>query len=178
MLTTERLIIRSLIKEDAPIIEELASDYEIAKTTLSIPHPYPKGGALTWLQQVEEQNKLGKAVMYGIINKETNLLIGVMGLNLRKVFDRAELNYWIGKPHWGKGYASEAAQKLVSYCFEELHLNKVYAAAFTTNPGSWRVMEKIGMKHEGTFKQHVKKWEEYMDLTYYGMTREDYEEMK
>ncbi len=68
----------------------------------------------------------------------------------------------------------EAAKTLLHYGFNELHLNKIFAAAFTNNPGSWRIMEKIGMKHEGTFKQHVVKSGEPMDITYYGILLDEY----
>ncbi|WP_374937158.1 GNAT family N-acetyltransferase [Bacillus clarus] len=51
----------------------------------------------------------------------------------------------------------------------------MFATVFIENPGSWRIMEKIGMKHEGTLKQHVIKWNKPMDLTCFGILREDYE---
>ncbi|MBE4909589.1 GNAT family N-acetyltransferase [Bacillus luteolus] len=174
MLETNRLLIRELGAEDAEIVEELAGDYDIAKTTLSIPHPYPKGGAIGWISSVKEHNEAKRTATFATINKEDNQLIGVIGFNLHMAFNRGEINYWIGKPHWGKGYATEAAKKMVHYGFHELGLNRIYAASFTSNPGSWKVMEKLGMKHEGTFKQHVKKGDEYIDLTYYGMVKEDY----
>ncbi len=174
MLETSRLLIRGLIAEDAETVEKLAGVYEIAKTTLSIPHPYPKGGAIGWINSLKESEQAKRQVTFAIISKESNSLIGVIGFNLSMSFNRGEINYWIGKPYWGKGYATEAAQEMFRYGFNELGLNRIYAASFTSNPGSWKVMEKLGMKHEGTFKQHVKKGDEYIDLTYYGMVKEDY----
>lgn len=174
MLETNRLFLRPLSLIDADQVEELAGDYEIAKSTLSIPHPYPKGSAIDWINFVKESEQAKRQITFAIINKESNSLIGVIGFNLQMAFERGEINYWIGKPYWGKGYATEAAREMFRYGFNELGLNRIYAASFTSNPGSWKVMEKLGMKHEGTFKQHVKKGDEYIDLTYYGMVKDEY----
>ncbi|MFB5188719.1 GNAT family N-acetyltransferase [Alicyclobacillus fastidiosus] len=79
-----------------------------------------------------------------------------------------------GKPFWGNGYATEAARRIVSYGFEELKLNRIWAAAFMRNPASSNVMKKVGMKQEGILKQHVVKWDHPEDLGYYGILRDDY----
>ncbi|EEK45517.1 Acetyltransferase, GNAT [Bacillus cereus m1293] len=119
-----------------------------------------------------ESNK--KVVIFSILHKNNKELIGVINLNLNHIHKRGELAYWVGKPYWGNGFGTEAAKALLHYGFNELHLNKIFAAAFTNNPGSWRIMEKIGMKHEGTFKQHVVKSGEPMDITYYGILLDEY----
>ncbi|MFC3417894.1 GNAT family N-acetyltransferase [Salinicoccus hispanicus] len=173
-LITERLLLRSLTVDDAPIIEKLASDYEVAKSTLNIPHPYPEGSAKKFIEHILSAEKNNKVAAFGIIEKETSLLIGLINLNLSEPFDRGELAYWIGKEYWGKGYGTEAARKLVDYGFNHLRLNKVFAASFTSNPGSWRIMEKAGLKYEGTLKQHVARFGQYHDLAYYGLLREEF----
>lgn len=58
--------------------------------------------------------------------------------------------------------------------FDELGLNKIWAAAFTSNPASSKVMKKLGMKYEGTFPQHILKWDNYEDLEFYGLLTADY----
>lgn len=174
MLKTERLILRPLTLEDADRVEELAGDYEVAKTTLTIPHPYPKGSAKQFIRSVLDAEKDGKIVIFALIKKEDSSLIGIMNITINTSHDRGELAYWIGKPYWRKGYGTEAAKELVKLGFEELHLNRIFAASFANNPGSWRIMEKIGMKYEGTLKQHLVKWDEYIDLAYYGILKQDY----
>ncbi|GMK45349.1 hypothetical protein PghCCS26_24770 [Paenibacillus glycanilyticus] len=69
---------------------------------------------------------------------------------------------------------SEAAGRVVKFAFEELELNRVYAAAMTRNPASYRVMEKIGMKFEGVLRNHIRKGDTYEDLRYYGLLRTDH----
>jgi [ribosomal protein S5]-alanine N-acetyltransferase len=173
-LETERLILRKLTTEDSEQVESLASDYDVAKTTLTIPHPYPKGSAKEFISNINKAQEEEKIVIYAITKKDDSSLIGIINLSLQKIYDRAELAYWVGKPYWGKGYGTEAAKALLEYGFEELNLNRIFAASFTNNPGSWRIMEKIGLKHEGVLRQHLKKREEYVDLTYYGLIKEEY----
>lgn len=174
MLETNRLILRPLTLEDAVLVEEYASDYDVAKTTLSIPHPYPKGSAKQFISSMLEAEKEGKIAIFAVVSKENDCLIGVINLNLNTAFERGELAYWIGKPFWGKGYGTEAADALIKLGFEEFHLNRIFAAAFASNPGSWRIMEKLGMKYEGTLRQHIFKWGEFHDLTYYGILADEY----
>jgi len=163
-LSTERLILRKLDATDANRIEELAGDYDVAKTTLNISHPYPKGYALVFIHSVIESEAKGKLVTYAITKKETNELIGLMAISINSTFNRGELAYWVGKPYWGQGYGTEAAKALLQYGFEVLKFNRIYAQSFTTNPGSWRIMEKIGLKYEGTLRQHVSRFGNYNDL--------------
>ncbi|WP_341278032.1 GNAT family protein [Paenibacillus sp. FSL H8-0537] len=63
---------------------------------------------------------------------------------------------------------------LFLFGFEELDLHKIHAAAMSKNPASSSVMKKVGMKYEGTFLQHYLKWDNYEDIDYYGLLREDY----
>lgn len=172
-LETERLILRPLTTEDSDRVEELAGNYEVAKTTLNIPHPYPKGSAETFILSVIEGEKKGTIFLRGMIDKNTKQLIGVVSIHINSNFDRGELGYWVGHEYWGKGYGTEAAKCLVDYGFNNLKLNKVYAIAYTSNPGSWRIMEKIGLKYEATLKQHVKRFGSYYDLVYYSLFRKD-----
>lgn len=173
-LSTERLILRKLETTDAKRIEELAGDYDVAKTTLNIPHPYPKGSALVFIHSVIESESKGKLVTFALTKKETNELIGLMAISINSTFNRGELAYWVGKPYWGQGYGTEAARALLQYGFEVLQLNRIYAQSFTTNPGSWRIMEKIGLIYEGTLRQHVSRFGQYYDLAQYGILNEEF----
>jgi len=173
-LSTKRLILRKLAPNDANIIEELAGDYDVAKTTLNIPHPYPEGSAVVFIHSVLESEDNGQLATCAITIQETGELIGIIAIRVNKTFNRGELGYWVGKPYWGQGYGTEAAKALLQYGFEELKLNRIYAQAFTTNPGSWRIMEKIGLTHEGTLRQHVSRFGEFYDLAQYGMLKKEY----
>ncbi|MCI0867423.1 MAG: GNAT family N-acetyltransferase, partial [Chloroflexi bacterium] len=72
----------------------------------------------------------------------------------------------------------EAAEAVVAYAFQVLELNRIWAAHFTRNPASGRVLQKIGMTGEGCLKQSIKKWGAYEDIEYYGLLWTDYEALK
>lgn len=173
-LLTERLLLRSLTLDDASTIEALAGDYEVAKSTLNIPHPYPEGSAKVFIESILDAEKDDRIAAFGILHKKSNLLIGIINLNLSEPFNRGELAYWIGKDFWGRGYGTEATKVLLDYGFDHLQLNRIFAASFTSNPGSWRIMEKAVLKYEGTLKQHVARFGQYHDLDYYGILREEF----
>ena len=69
---------------------------------------------------------------------------------------------------------SETRRADLRYAFEQLHLNRVYAAHFRRNPASGRIMQKIGMTYEGRLRQHVKKWGDFEDMEYYGILRSEW----
>ncbi|UVI31076.1 GNAT family N-acetyltransferase [Paenibacillus spongiae] len=174
---TERLILRPWMLTDASAVRELAGEREVADTTLSIPHPYPEGAAESWIGACRHRASEGNGYSFAIVRKDRQMLIGCISLNIAKPHRRGELAYWVGSSFWGNGFATEAAKQIVRYGFLELNLNKINAAAMTRNPASSNVMIKVGMQHEGTFKQQIRKWDEYEDLVYYGLTRTDYDKM-
>jgi RimJ/RimL family protein N-acetyltransferase len=101
-------------------------------------------------------------------------LIGAMGIHISQSHNRAELGYWIGVPYWNQGYCTEAARAVLRYGFETLGLNRIQARHLARNPASGRVMIKIGMRHEGTMRQAVIKWEAYEDIKLYAILRSEY----
>ena len=88
--------------------------------------------------------------------------------------ERAELGYWVGKPFWGQGYCTEAAQAVIAYGFQTLGLNRIQAHHFGRNPASGRVMQKLGMRYEGLERQYHKKWGQFEDGLGYAILREDF----
>ena len=164
-LDTERLILRPLAADDAPAIQELAADRRVAESTLLIPHPYPDGAAAEFVDKVSGEGKHA----FAITLRDGGALIGVMGLNVEAEHDRAEVGYWIGVPFWGRGYATEALRAVIDYGFESVALHRIYANHFSTNPASGRVLAKAGMQHEGTLRDHYRKWGEYRDAELYAI---------
>lgn len=168
-LETERLILRPFVMTDAPEVQQLAGDREIASTTLNIPHPYEDGMAEQWIATHQERFESGDLVNFAIVLKQGNRLIGAIGLNITPAHSRAELGYWIGKEYWGKGYATEAAAAVLRYGFDVLGLHRIFARHLTRNPASGRVMQKIGMQYEGRMRGHLKKWDAFEDIETYGI---------
>lgn len=173
-LETERLILRPFEMADVPVVQLLASAREVADTTLNIPHPYPDDGAATWISGHQDRVEKGQYT-FAVVRKQDSVLVGSMGIGTNPVHDKGELGYWVGLPYWNQGYATEAARRIVRWGFEELMLNRIYARYLVRNPASARVMQKAGLKYEGTFKQDVLKWGVYEDIGQCGLVRAEYQ---
>jgi len=173
-LRTARLLLRSLDRADVPNMVRLAGAKEIASTTLNIPHPYAEEDALRFLESASQDFRTGRSVSFAISILPERELCGVVGLTIAYTHKHAELGYWLGVPFWGSGFATEAATAVVEFGFETLRLNRIYAHHFTGNKASQRVLEKIGMRHEGRFRQHIRKWDQFIDIENYGVLAEDF----
>jgi RimJ/RimL family protein N-acetyltransferase len=173
-LNTPRLLLRQHTLADAPDVQRYAGDKSVAATTLRIPHPYEDGMAEAWIATHLEEFAQNKGVVFAIVRKTDQHFMGAIGLELELEHDRAALGYYIGKPFWNNGYVTEAAHAVLQYGFTELKLHRIHAVHFTHNPASGRIMQKIGMRHEGCLRQHIKKWNVYADEEIYGILRDEY----
>lgn len=173
-LRTARLLLRSFASEDIPAIVRLAGARQIAATTLMIPHPYAEGDARAFLAKANEDFTEGLSVIFAVSILPGRELCGAVGLHIADSHRRAELGYWIGMPYWGKGLATEAAGAAVAFGFETVQLRRIYAHHFAENIASQRVLEKIGMRHEGCSRQHVQKWGRFVDVENYGILAEEF----
>jgi ribosomal-protein-alanine N-acetyltransferase len=88
---------------------------------------------------------------WAVIHKDDGLLIGHCGLRYWPQTTDVEVLYALDRRYWGQGLATEGAVASLRYGFETLQLRRIIAAAFTGNAGSRRVLDKIGMRFEGTF---------------------------
>jgi RimJ/RimL family protein N-acetyltransferase len=174
-LTTERLVLRPFTLADAPSVQRLAGDMAVASTTGRIPHPYEDGLAEEWISTHQQAFEEDKEAVFAITLKADGTLIGCVGLTINRDHERAVLGYWIGKPYWSNGYCTEAAAEVVRYGFTELGLNRIWATHFPRNPASGRVMAKIGMTHEGCWRQHFRRWGVLEDLELYAILKSEYE---
>jgi [ribosomal protein S5]-alanine N-acetyltransferase len=180
-LRTERLVLRAFSMGDAEAVTALAGAREVAATTLLIPHPYQKSDAEGWIAAHGAEFASGVGADFAITLREgatalrEGTVVGAIGLRLSKEHNRADFGYWIGVPYWGCGYATEAGREILRYGFVDLGMQRMTAHHFATNPASGRVIEKLGLKKEGVFPRHVRKWGEYLDCVMFGVVREDWE---
>jgi len=172
-LETNRLRLRPFVVADAPEVQRLAGDVEVARNTLAMPFPYLDGMAESWIGNHANDYKDGKSAIWAITLKDTQQLIGAIGLSLQLQYSHAEIGYWIGKAFWNHGYCTEALKEAIAFGFEQLKLHKIYASHFSNNPQSGKVMQKAGMQCEGTLKSHMFHWNEYKDLVQYGIWRDE-----
>ena len=164
-------MLRPFRTADAEQVQRLAGDRAVADTTLNIPHPYEDGMAEKWISNHRDWFERGEQAVFAITLRSDGTLIGAVGLRIEREDQRAELGYWIGRPYWGQGYCTEAARAVLGFGFQQLGLNRIYARHFIRNPASGRVMQKLGMSHEGRLRQHVRKWDAFEDLELYGILK-------
>ena len=126
-------------------VQRYASD-PVMGETVNFPSPYPPDGAAQWARRTVERRAAGREYVFAVL--EGGSLVGVCGL-VDVADGSAELGYWVGRPFWGRGYATEAARMVLRFGFEELGLAKVTARCLERNPASYRVLEKAGMRFEG-----------------------------
>jgi RimJ/RimL family protein N-acetyltransferase len=142
VLKTKRLILRPPRPEDAEILTSLANDVRIAANTLYIPHPYRRVDAENFIL-ASNQMRHEPTFLVGL---EDGQVVGACGIGCR---EQPELGYWLAAPHWGQGYATEAARAVIDYAFGDLGHQGLQAGARVTNAASRRVLEKCGFQWTG-----------------------------
>lgn len=173
VIETDRLKLRPFNLDDSERVQSLAGSDDIAETVLNIPHPYEDGMAEQWISGHLKEFFHDEGISFAIERKEDGLLIGAIGLTGNRKHNRAVLGYWVGSPYWGNGYCTEAAQATINHGLKVEGYHRILASHLKCNPASGRVMQKCGMKHEGTFIDHVLKDGEYYTLEYYAIIRPD-----
>jgi RimJ/RimL family protein N-acetyltransferase len=138
------IALRRLARGDAVRVQLLAGAREVAEMTGLIPHPYPDGAAEEFIVAQGRAWDAGKEYSYAI-SASDEALVGVVSLRPAGA-ERENLGYWIGRPYWGRGYASAALRAMIALGFALLDLEKLTASHLVRNPASGRVMEKCGMR--------------------------------
>ncbi|HRH43865.1 MAG TPA: GNAT family N-acetyltransferase [Pyrinomonadaceae bacterium] len=149
MFETERLLFRQFTMDDLAKLVEMRSPAEV--------NQYLGGTRLQNPEAIEKrlQFYIGCYGKYGfgmnaMIWKETGEMIGWSGLQPLDGTDEIEVGYGMIKEFWGKGIGFEAAQAWLNFGFNVKGLERIVAVAYPENKGSWRIMEKCGMKYEKT----------------------------
>jgi len=162
--------LRQLAIGDAPRVQLLAGELSVAETTALIPHPYPDGAAEAWIATLAGNWSAGREYTYAV--EADSALVGVV--TLRPVAGEQEnLGYWIGRPYWGRGYASAAASAMIALAFSCLEVATVTASHITRNAASARVLEKCGMSLLRTGTREHRSAQEAFCVR--GITREEWE---
>jgi len=171
-LATTRLLLRPFDLGDAASVQQLAGVPEVALTTQAVPHPYEDGMAETWITSHLPAWEAREVLTLAVTTSERGL-VGAVSLHINAGHRRGELGYWIGLPFWNRGYATEAAEALLEFGFDELELNRIQARHMTRNPASGRVMQKLGMSPEGVQRQHVLVRGAFEDVAMYALLASD-----
>lgn len=174
VIETERLILRKFKLRDAQDVQRILNNKKIAVTSTSIPHPYDLAMAESFINKQENYFQRGFCMNMAVILKSENRYIGAIGFNeIFRKHDRAFLGYYFDENEWGKGYGTESVRAMIKYGFNDLALHKICSDVILPNPASIHILDKVGMTLEGTFRDQVKIFDEYKDVSWYGLLKQD-----
>lgn len=176
LLATARLHLRPLAPDDAPAIAAALQDPAIATGAADIPYPFSLETATRWIEMTIAMAARGTGITYAILAGDAGEHIGEIGLDMVPAHRRAEVGYWISRPFWGRGYATEATRRVIRLTFEELGINRVGANCYTRNIGSARVLQKSGLRYERSARQYFYNplTQQYEDVDFYALLREEW----
>ncbi len=170
-LETERLYLRLLTMTDAPAVQMMLNDPEVNGTLMDIQQPFTLMDAQEMIEHSQDEAAQGHAFRFGIERKSDSLLVGYGDIEVNPLHQRGEIAYWLGRPYWWQGYATEAARKLVEFGFEALNLNRIYAYCLVRNEASAKVLGKAGLVREGVHREGAHAADCFEDVAFYGLTR-------
>jgi RimJ/RimL family protein N-acetyltransferase len=150
VVSTERLILRGPVRTDAPALAHLLNDLNVAGMTSQIPHPYGLADAEAWLDRAMTCDFRDQADF--VIEHRNFGVVGGLGF---KPGDRPELGYWIGRPYWNRGYATEAARGAMKWVKRDWRKPVVVSGHFADNPASGQVLCKAGFLYTGDVEQRA-----------------------
>ena len=172
-LETARLKLRLPEMEDMKAVLPLIGDYDVAKNLSRAPHPY---AAEDWREHVARMNEgfaRGTDFSFLVVRKSDGAVMGKCGVHLLEGRP-FELGYWLGKPYWGDGFATEAARRVAAFTFHDLTVETLMAGWFEDNPASGRVLEKLGFVTTGTESRDCKARGAPVNCRMMRLAREDF----
>jgi RimJ/RimL family protein N-acetyltransferase len=142
---TERLLLRPAWAEDAEAVFRGIGHEPIVRNLATAPWPYLPEHAAAWVAKGPPHNRPAAL----IFRPGAELpLIGAIGIHDTPEGE-VELGYWIGRDHWGRGYATEAGRAMISFAQHGLRLPRLVAGHFLDNPASGAVLRKLGFQPTG-----------------------------
>ncbi|WP_161862344.1 GNAT family N-acetyltransferase [Algicella marina] len=141
-LLTERLEIRPLTRHDVTSLCRIGGRPEVARMMTSVPSPWPAEDARAWVEQSQWRGRLGFRLGICLRGGE---LVGIVGMG----GEPPTVAYFLDPAYWGQGMATEAMRAFLDFCFRRFELAELFADHFADNPGSGRVLRKLGYEEIG-----------------------------
>lgn len=154
VIATERLILRGAVQGDAEAVRPLADDWGVAGMLSSMPYPYASADAQAWEDRavICDFDKTAEFV----IEHRNFGVVGVIGFK-PDGDGRTDLGYWLGRPYWNRGYATEAARAALKWVKRDWRKRFVVAGHYADNPASGQVLCKAGFLYTGEVEQRASK---------------------
>lgn len=142
-IASERLVMRPLAADDLDDLVAEVSDLSVSRMLARVPYPYTRRDGEAFLAAGRRQGTSDVALS---ITRDGRVIGGIGLTALRGHF---EFGYWLGRRHWGSGYATEAGRAFLTRMFDGLDLETVRSGVFFDNPASLRVQAKLGFREIG-----------------------------
>ena len=173
-LETERLILRRFVNEDAlSMYQNWAADKEVTKYLTWPPHPNQEVSRKVvedWVKAYDSKNYYH----WAIIPKEKGEPVGsITVVHMNEEISMAHIGYCIGKTWWNNGITSEACKAVMDFLFDIVNVNRIEALHDPLNPNSGKVMEKCGLKYEGTLRSADQNNQGICDACYYALLKSE-----
>jgi len=173
-IVSRRLVLRVPETTDASVIAAALRDRCVTRP-IHLPATYSIRDARDFIRRSKRGLEEGSKCNLFITLRGNGEVIGGCGLDqIRLDVRNAHVGYWIARPHWGQGYASEAASLLISAGFRELGLHRIHTGVFPDNPRSMRVLERLGFRREGRAREDRVVDGRYRDLILFGLLRREF----
>jgi ribosomal-protein-alanine N-acetyltransferase len=171
ILQTKRLFLRPIAISDAPALFEARGDAEVMRYW-----DWPAQKDVAALEQIftEHVPELSSETTkwWAIALAPDGPAIGECDLSeIDTHHGRAEVGFLLARRHWGQGYAEEAMERVISYGFDDLGLQRVWARFHAGNDASKRLLEKLGFAYEGRLRSHIARDDGRRDCLIYGRMR-------
>jgi RimJ/RimL family protein N-acetyltransferase len=150
VVATGRLLLRPLDARDLGALAAIYGDAAVTRYLQAGPYDAVSGRrvARALLRRARRRPAGGTGTL-GVVERRSGRLVGTCGLQPLAAAGRIELSYVLGRPWWGRGYATEAAGALMRHGFDALDLDELVAVVHPDNAASRRVVEKLGFGYEG-----------------------------
>jgi len=159
---------------DASAIASALRDRKVSRP-IGLPARYSIHDAREFIRRSKQGLKDGSKYNLSIILRESGELIGGCGLDRIRLDHRnAHIGYWIARPRWGNGYASEATSMLITAGVRNLGLHRMHTGAFPDNHRSIRVLRRLGFRMEGRARQEALVDGRYRDMVLFGLLRQQF----
>jgi RimJ/RimL family protein N-acetyltransferase len=149
-IETERLVLTPASADYVDRLIPIINDFDIARMTTPIPHPYGQAEADAFRQHLMQTDISRDSTLQ--IETHEGDLIGAVGAHLRDA-PFPEIGYWIAREHWGNGYATEAAIAIRDWARRAFNCRALIAGHFADNDASGRVLVKCGFLYTGEVQQ-------------------------
>jgi len=159
-------VLRPFRATDVDSLASVANDRDIWLNLRDrFPHPYRRAHAEAFIAHCESQEAPTNLAI--CVDDRAVGSIGVVpGTDIERV--NAEIGYWIGKPYWGRGIATDALRAMTRHAIDQYGLTRVFAIPFVDNVASIRVLEKAGFVREGLMRRSAIKDGVIRDQYLYG----------